>query len=90
MATSVKLDEDLKERVQQLAQKQQRSPHWIMCQAIRDYVEKQEAKERFVQEAMASWSSYKQTGKHLTGQEVREWLQNWGSDNDAGTPECHE
>lgn len=90
MATSVKLDEDLKERVQQLAQRQQRSAHWIMREAIRDYVEREESKERFVQEALASWSSYKQTGKHLTGQEVREWLQTWGSDNDAGTPECHE
>jgi len=70
MATSVKLDEDLRARVQQLAQRQQRSAHWIMREAIRDYVERQEAKERFVQESLASWTSYKETGKHLTGQAV--------------------
>ncbi|HKL25727.1 MAG TPA: CopG family ribbon-helix-helix protein [Desulfuromonadales bacterium] len=90
MATSVKLDEDLRARVQQLAQRQQRSAHWIMREAIRDYVERQEAKERFVQESLASWTSYKETGKHLTGQEVREWLQTWGDDKAAETPECHE
>ncbi len=89
-ATSVKLGDDLKSRVQQLAQRQQRSSHRIMCEAIRVYVEKEEAKEQFAQEALASWSSYKQNGKHLTGQEVREWLQTWGTDNEPGIPECHE
>ncbi|MCD6581887.1 MAG: CopG family ribbon-helix-helix protein [Desulfuromusa sp.] len=89
-AMSVKLDDDLKCRVQQLAQRQQRTAHRIMREAIRDYVEKEEAKERFVQEALASWSSYKQTGKHLTGHEVRKWLQTWGTDNETGIPECHE
>ena len=89
-ATSVKLDDDLKSRVQQLAQRQQRTAHRIMREAIRDYVEKEETKEKFVQEALASWSSYKQTGKHLTGDEVREWLQTWGTDNEIRLPECHE
>jgi len=89
-ATSVKLDDDLKKRVQQLAQRQQRSAHRIMCEAIQVYVEKEELKEQFVQEALASWKSYKQTGKHLTGEEVREWIQAWGTDNDPGVPECHE
>ncbi len=89
-AMSVKLDDDLKSRVQQLAQRQQRTAHRIMREAIRDYVEKEETKEKFVQEALASWSSYKQTGKHLTGDEVREWLQTWGTDNEIGLPECHE
>jgi predicted transcriptional regulator len=37
MATSVKLDDDLKHRIQQLADTRQRSAHWIMRQAIRDY-----------------------------------------------------
>lgn len=89
-ATSVKLDDDLKNRVQQLARKQHRSAHWIMREAIRDYVEKEETREQFAQEALASWGSYKETGKHLTGQEVQEWLQAWGSDNETEIPECHE
>ncbi len=89
-AISVKLDDNLKSRVKQLAQRQQRSAHRIMREAIRDYVVKEEAKEKFAQEALASWSSYKQTGKYLTGDEVREWLQTWGTDNETEIPECHE
>ena len=89
-AISVKLDDNLKSRIKQLAQRQQRSAHRIMREAIRDYVVKEEAKEKFVQEALASWSSYKQTGKHLSEDEVREWLQTWGTDNETEIPECHE
>ncbi len=45
--------------------------------------------ERFKQEALASWQSYQETGCHLTGQEVRGWLDAWG-ENDESAPECHE
>ncbi len=40
MATSVKPDDDLKSRIQQLTDTRQRSAHWIMREAIRDYVER--------------------------------------------------
>lgn len=89
MPTSIKLDDELRSRVQQLADRQQRSAHWIMRQAIQDYVERQEARERFKQEALASWAAYQETGKHLTGQEVREWLGTWGTDKEESVPECH-
>jgi predicted transcriptional regulator len=89
MATSVKLDDELKNRIQHLANVRQRSAHWIMREAIRDYVEREEARESFKQEAIASWKVYKETGKHLTGQEVRDWLNNWGTDKETDIPECH-
>ncbi|MCP4429801.1 MAG: ribbon-helix-helix protein, CopG family [Gammaproteobacteria bacterium] len=90
MATSVKLDDDLKNRVQNLANTRQRSAHWIMRQAIRDYVEREEAKESFKQEAIASWTAYQETGRHLTGREVRDWLNTWGTDEGTEIPKCHE
>lgn len=90
MATSVKLDEELKGRIQHLADLRQRSAHWIMCEAIRDYVEREEARENFKQEAVASWIAYQETGQHLTGQEVQDWLNTWGSDKETKIPRCHE
>ncbi len=74
MATSVKLDASLKQRLQQLAGARQRSPHWLMREAIREYVDREEAREDFKQEALASWEIYQETGRHLTGEEVRTWL----------------
>ena len=89
MATSVKLDDGLKDRIQRLADTWHRSPHWIMREAIREYVEREEARERFKQEALASWVAYQESGQHLTGQEVREWLDTWGTDKEAEIPPCH-
>jgi len=90
MATSVKLDEDLKSRIQNLADLRHRSSHWIMREAIRDYIEREEAKESFKQEALASWKAYQETGKHLTGKEVSDWLGTWGTEHEKEIPECHE
>lgn len=71
MATSIKIDDELKTRIQHLASLRQRSAHWIMREAITQYVEREEACESFKQEALASWASYQETGLHLTGQEAR-------------------
>ena len=90
MATSVKIDDELKNRIQHLAEAQHRSAHWIMCKAIRDYVEREEARESFKQEALESWTAYQETGQHLTGQEARDWLTTWGTDRETELPECHE
>jgi predicted transcriptional regulator len=86
MATSVKLDDALKGRIEQLARTRDRSPHWIMREAIRQYVEREEARESFQREAIASWTAYRETGRHLTGEEVLDWLED-GSDR--GMPDCH-
>lgn len=90
MARSIKIDNDLKFRIQHLAELRHRSAHWIMREAIRDYVEREESRESFKQEALASWQAYQETGKHLTGQEVGDWLNTWGTDTDHEAPECHE
>ena len=90
MATSVKFDDDMKSRIQHFADMRHRSAHWIMREAIRDYVEREEARERFKQEALASWTANQETGKHLTGQEMRDWLLFWGTDKETEIPQCHE
>jgi predicted transcriptional regulator len=90
MALSVKLDDAMKERIQALASERQRSPHWIMREAIRQYVESEEAKSTFEKEAMAAWRHYKETGLHLTGEEVQIWLESWGTDDETDAPECHD
>ncbi|MDR2881602.1 MAG: CopG family ribbon-helix-helix protein [Azoarcus sp.] len=88
MATSLKIDDALKSRVQNLAIRRRRTPHWIMLEAIRQYTEREEAHESFVQEALASWTDYQETGRHLTGVEVRAWLNTWGTDAETPVPEC--
>jgi predicted transcriptional regulator len=90
MATSIKLDDDLKARINQLAGLRQRSAHWIMREALQQYVDREEARESFKQEAIASWKAYQEDGRHLTGAEVRDWLRSWGTDAEKARPDCHE
>lgn len=90
MATSLKIDDDLKKRVQDLANLRDRSAHWIMREAIQQYVEREEARESFKQEALASWVAYQETGQHLTGDEARDWLKSWGTETETEPPACHD
>ena len=52
MATTVKLDDDLENRVQSIADLQDRSAHWIMRKVICEYVDRAELHEQFKQEAL--------------------------------------
>ncbi len=89
MTISIKIDDDLENRVQNLATSRQQSPDGIMREAIQQYVEREEAREHFRQEALASWDDYQETGLHLTGDELRTWLSTWGTDAETEPPECH-
>jgi len=87
--TSVKLDHQMKERVQQLASARRRTPHWIMCEAIEQYVEREEKREQLRQDALTAWSDYQATGLHVTGEEADVWLTKLEAGEDAVPPECH-
>lgn len=88
-ATSIKLDDSLKGRVQHLAAARRRSSHWIMREAIAQYVEREEKRETFRQDAMRAWDEYQQTGLHLTIEEADGWLAKLEAGEDAEPPKCH-
>lgn len=90
MAVSVKIDDATKARIQSLADRKQRSAHWIMREAIEEYVARGEARESFLQEAIDSWREFQETGKHLSGGEVRSWLSKWGTPDEESAPACHD
>jgi predicted transcriptional regulator len=90
MATSLKIDDEMKARIQALAASRDRSPHWVMREAIRQYVDREEAREGFRREAIESWTAYQETGRHLTGAETLTWIESWGSESEPGRPECHD
>ena len=87
--TSVKLDAKTKERVQRLASVRRRSPHWVMREAIEQYVEREEKREQFRQDALAAWTNFQTTGLHVTAEEADSWLAKLEGGEDAATPKCH-
>ena len=62
----------------------------IMRDVTQQYVEREEARESFRQEALASWTEYHQSRQHLTGAETREWLRSWGDEDGGDAPAGHE
>lgn len=86
--TSIKLDPDTKERVRRLAAARRRSPHWLMREAIEEYVEREEKREKFRQDALTAWGHYQATGLHATAEEADSWLAKLEAGKDAAPPKC--
>lgn len=86
---SVKLDPDTRSRIEHLAEVRHRSTHWIMREAISQYVVREEKREHFKQETTKAWNEYQETGLSATTSEVNAWLASWGSESELPPPTCH-
>ena len=87
--TSLKLDVTIKERLQRLASTRDRTAHWLMREAIEQYVEREERRERLREDALAAWEDYQATGLHATAEEADAWLAKLEDGEDAEPPACH-
>jgi predicted transcriptional regulator len=88
-AIAVKIDPEIKIRMKRLADARHRSTHWLAKEAIYQYVEREEKRESFRQEAIAAWNEYQTTGIHLTQDEADAWLAKLEEGQDVEPPECH-
>jgi predicted transcriptional regulator len=86
---SLKLDSATKERIRRLASVRRRSPHWLMREAVEQYVEREEKREQLRQDALAAWAEYQTTGLHVTAGEADAWLAKLESGKHATVPKCH-
>ena len=86
---AVKLDPKMLDRVKQLAEARDRSTHWMMREAVAQFVEREEKREAFRQAALKAWSDYQETGLHVSHNEADEWLAKLEAGEEADAPECH-
>lgn len=92
MATTpiaVRLNDPLKARIRALAEQRSRPVHWLMREAIEQYVTHEEQRESFRQESLAAWNHYQTTGRHVTAAEADGWLAELESGNDVEPPASH-
>lgn len=87
--TSLKLDAEIKDRLQWLATARDRKPHYLMREAIQQYVEREEKREQFRQGALAAWNDFQGSGLHLSTEEADAWLAKLEAGGEAEVPECH-
>ena len=86
---AIKIDSDTKARVKRLADARSRTPHWLMREAIVQYVEREEKREALRQDAHQAWANYQANGLHATELEADNWLVKLESGQDAPAPLCH-
>ena len=87
---AIKLDEDTKDRVKRLAEARQRTPHWLMREAIAQYVDREEKREAFRQDTLKAWANFRDTGLHVTADEADAWLAQLEDGKDVDPPTCHD
>ncbi len=87
--TTLKVDQDIKERIKRLADARHRTPHRVMLDAINEYVEREEKREAFRQDGIRAWEEYQMTGLHLTHDEADAWLAQLEQGQDVPPPACH-
>jgi predicted transcriptional regulator len=88
MATSVKLDEEMLVRIRELAELRQRSPHWIIREAIGQYVVREEQREKLKKDTEQAWEEFQATGQHVTAEAMENWLASWGAEDEQDAPKC--
>ncbi len=85
---AVKLDDDARARIKKLAEARQRTTHWMMREAITQYIDREEKRESFRQDAIAAWEAYQSTGRHVTFEDADVWLGKLEAGLDVEPPTC--
>ena len=86
---SVKLDPSDRERISVLATTKKRTPHYLMKEAIREYIEREESRQNFINAAERSYEHYKETGSHISLDEFSAWADDVEKNPGAPMPVCH-
>ncbi|MGH9413756.1 MAG: CopG family ribbon-helix-helix protein [Terriglobales bacterium] len=87
--TTLKLDQETKARLQRLGGARRRSAHWLMKEAVLQFLDREEKRERLRQDALAAWRDYQETGLHVTGDEMKAWAAELVRNPDSPPPEPH-
>jgi predicted transcriptional regulator len=88
-SVTITLDDTDQDRIATLATAKKRSPHYLMKEAILEYLQKEEARQNFVTAAESSYVHYKETGLHITLDEFDSWVDQVQQDPNTPMPECH-
>ena len=84
--TSIRLQSDIEPNLEKLATKLHRSKNWLINQAIREYIEKDQIESKRWEETLLALESVK-NGKGIPEEKVDIWLQSWGTKNEEQASE---
>jgi len=83
--TSFRLDDDLEEKLEVTATKLQRTKGWIINEALRQYIIREEKKLRMLEETQEAIADI-EAQRVISGEEVMKWLETWGTAAESQAP----
>lgn len=86
---AIKLDQDTRDRLKRLADAKGRSTHWMLCQAVSQFLMREEAREAFHAVGLQAWNQYQITGLHVTHEGADAWLARLHAGEEEAVPQSH-
>ncbi|WP_019894710.1 CopG family ribbon-helix-helix protein [Hydrogenovibrio halophilus] len=83
--TTVRLQAEVEQHLDAMANKLHRSKNWIINQALNEYIEKQQQEHVRWQQTLEAMESAA-AGKVVEASEVHEWLKSWGTEKELSAP----
>jgi predicted transcriptional regulator len=74
----VRLDDDLEKKLEETAKKLQRTKGWIINEALRQYIARDEQKLRMLEQTEEAIADI-EAQRVISGEEVIKWLETWGT-----------
>lgn len=85
--TTVRLQPEVESGLEVMAGKLHRSKSWLINQALREYLERQELEQTRWQETLKAMESVAQ-GRVVSGEAVHAWLRSWGTEGELPPPKA--
>ncbi len=79
---TIRVDTKLKERLEIVAKRQQRSKSFIAAAALADYINVQEAQVSGIEEALAELDR----GEAIEHNQILKWVESWDTDDEIPAP----
>lgn len=86
---SIKLKPEIRENLHILASFRNRSSHFLMNEAIDNYVEAEMARMNFIKAGELAAKQYEETGRHITMAEFNDWADSLAADSKSPLAPCH-
>ena len=86
---AIKLDQNIRDRLKRLVDAKGRSMHWMLRQAVSQYLTRVEAREAFRAAGLQAWEQYQVTGLHVTHNDPDAWLARLQAGEEAAIPRIH-
>ena len=83
--TSIRLQPEVESGLEAMSDKLHRSKNWLINQAIREFVTRQESEQARWNETLAAMESVA-NGNVVSGQAVDAWLASWGTPDESAPP----